>query len=278
MSIDLILAHSGDRFPDHINDCIELASRQNFQIHLILEKKFHNKINQSKIQLAELESVSNSNYKQYHLNNYDAHFRSGFFYRTSSRFILIDNYIKLNDIKSCFHIENDIAIFSDLIKVQFILDNSPHDTAIIMDNPLRCVPSIIWYKNHVASNRLANFIYSNNNLDDMKNLAIYFHQYRNYVTNLPIVPFDLINQEYNINFGNMYHEFESIFDGAAIGQYMYGIDNPADTNGFINETTIYNMSKLCPVLKNNIPEANQDNKKVKINNLHMHCKNLNQLL
>lgn len=278
MSINLILVHSGDRFPDHINDCIELASRQNFQIHLILEKKFHNRINQSKIQLVDLEAVSNSNYKQYRLNNYDTHFRSGFFYRTSSRFILIDNYIKLNDIKSCFHIENDIAIFSDLVKARFILDNSPYDTAIIMDNPLRCVPSIVWYKNYVASDRLANFIYNNNHLDDMKNLAIYFHQYRNHVTNLPIVPFDLIDQQYNINFGNMYNKFESIFDGAAIGQYMYGIDNPAETKGFINETTIYDMSKLRPVLNNNMPEVNKDNKAVKINNLHMHCKNLNQLL
>lgn len=277
MSIDLVLVHSGNRFPTYINDTITLALRYNFNIHLILEQSFHNQILNKNIRLIDLKSVIDDRYKQYTLINYDTQFREGFFPRASSRFILIDNYAKQFNLKYFFHIENDIAIFSNLINTVEYLSTSEYDTALIMDHPLRCVPSIIWYRNTIATDRMANFIYNNNNLDDMKNLAVYFYRYRKYVTNLPIVPFDLIDYSVNINFGNLYNELNSIFDGAAIGQYLYGIDSPDNTKGFINETTIFNPAKMN-ILTDREPYLLLNSSVVPINNLHMHCKNMKQLL
>lgn len=281
MSVDLVLVHSGNRFPSYINDTIALTLKYNFKIHLILEQKFHNLIYHKNIKLIDVDSVIDKRYQQYTLKNYDSQFRNGFFPRTSSRFILIDNYAKQSNLKYFFHIENDIAIFSNLINIQHYLSISQFDTALIMDHPLRCVPSIIWYRDSIASNRMANHIYHNNNIDDMKNLAIYFHKNRKNVTNLPIVPFNLINYSFNINFGNLYNEFHSIFDGAAIGQYLYGIDTTDDSNintkGFINETSVFNVS-TANIIMNNKPELILDSNIIPINNLHMHCKNLKQLL
>ena len=47
---------------------------------------------------------------------------------------------------------------------------------------------------------------------------------------------------YNENF----QEFNSIFDAAAIGQYLGGVDprnSPGDTRGFVNETCVVNYDK-----------------------------------
>jgi hypothetical protein len=282
MATDILLVHSGPLFPSHINDCIALLIKQDFHVHLIIEPELNSFIkNRTAINIVNINDVSDSRYGDYKILNYDTKFREGFFLRTSSRFIIIDNYARLAGLTNFFHIENDIAIFSNLSNIQDYLNKSIYDISIVMDNYFRCVPSIIWYRNCLATNRLANFIYYNNNIDDMKNLARFFHKNRDSVTNFPIVPLDLIDKTYNINYGNMYKEMQSIFDGAAIGQYLYGTDaNNADKNtssGFINETCVIDFSKFH-IEPKPVPKLILENFTVPINNLHMHCKNIQQLL
>jgi hypothetical protein len=115
----------------------------------------------------------------------------------------------------------------------------------------------------------------------MKNLAIYFHKNRSNVTNLPISPYDIIDTRYDINYGNHFEKINSIFDGAAIGQYLFGIDpihSKNCTKGFINETSVINASLLSISFEDKKPYIDFNEKRITINNLHMHCKNLEQLL
>lgn len=281
MAVDIVLVHSGTIFPPHINDCISLLTRQNINVHLILETKFSHCVINKNIEIVSIDDISDKRYNSYDIINYDAKFRDAFYRRTSSRFIIIDNYARSVGLKNFFHIENDIALFSNLSDIQTYLDRTAYDTCLTMDNYWRCVPSIIWYKNTIASNRLSDFICKNNRVDDMQNLAKYFHQNRLYVTNFPIVPFDLFDNKHNINYGNMYKDLQGVFDGAAIGQYLYGIDsnntNKNNTCGFINESCVVDYSKfqIQPKPK---PMLIINNKPVPINNIHMHCKNMGQLL
>jgi hypothetical protein len=281
MVTDILLVHSGPLFPSHINDCITLLVKQDFRVHLIIEPELNSFIKNTTINIVNINDVSDSRYSHYDILNYDTKFREGFFLRTSSRFIIIDNYTKLTGLTNFFHIENDVALFSNLTSIKEYLNKSPYNISIVMDNYFRCVPSIIWYRDSLATNKLANFIYKNNNIDDMKNLAIFFHKNRGSVTNFPIVPFDLVDDSYNINYGNMYNDMKSVFDGAAIGQYLYGTDsNNTDKNifpGFINETCVVDFSKLHIETKP-IPKLILENSATPINNLHMHCKNMRQLL
>jgi hypothetical protein len=280
MATNIVLIHIGSVFPQHINDCVALLSRQKINIHIILEASLHQNITNKKIQIIDINSLIDIRYNNYDIINYDSKFRDSFYRKSSARFIIIDNYVKATGLENFFHIENDIALFSDLNSIQQYLCSSSYDTCLVIDNHWRCVPSIVWYKNSAATSRLSNFIYNNNNLDDMKNLAIYFHLNRNKITNFPIVPFDLFDNQYNINYGNMYTHMLSIFDGAAIGQYLYGIDknnNKNDTKGFINEACVVDFSKFQIQTKPS-PHLIIENKRVPINNLHMHCKNIFQLL
>lgn len=282
MQINLILVHSGNIFPNHINDTIKIAKKHNFDLHLIIDKKFFHLIENKECKLEAIENLEDFRYKTYSIQNHDTNFRDNFFTRTSSRFILLDNYISKNNLYSCFHIENDIALFDNFQQIKNEIEKTDKDTALIMDHPNRCVPSIIWLKNKIASNRLGNFIYDNNKLDDMKNLAKYFLENREKIINLPIVPFDLIDKNTNINFGNYFNIFGSIFDGAAIGQYLYGIDTEdktKNTEGFVNETSVFKPDQYTIWFNDNKdPYIKYKNNDVKINNLHIHSKSLFKLL
>ena len=279
MSVDLILVHSGNTFPSYINSTIKLAKKYISNIHIIIDQQFIDAIEDKNCIVVASNTLEDFRYQTYNIKNYDIKFRDNFFTRTSSRFILLDNYITKNNISSCFHIENDIAVFSDLQQIKTKLDHTNQDTAIIMDHPQRCVPSLVWFKNHISSKRLANFIYDNNTLDDMRNLAQYFLQHKDKIINLPITPFNLIYRD--INFGNYFNILDSIFDGASIGQYLYGIhteETNKNTSGFINETSVFKPDQYLISFKNKEPYIEYDNKQIKINNLHIHSKKLEQLL
>ena len=86
------------------------------------------------------------------------------------------------------------------------------------------------------------------------------------------------------NSKDYYHNvehFDSIFDAAAIGQYLGGID-PMHKNsepGFINETCIFNPSKCTFDWQldeegRKIPLIGCNGRQYKLNNLHIHSKAL----
>jgi hypothetical protein len=72
--------------------------------------------------------------------------------------------------------------------------------------------------------------------NDMENLGKYYNS--QIVEPFPIISiYDNNIQYFNMNF----LKFNGIFDGAAIGQYLGGVDkknDPNDTRGFINETCL----------------------------------------
>lgn len=278
MNNKLILVHSGNIFPTYLNDCIDIALKQEVEIHVLLSSKLHKNILRD-IRLEKIEDYVDEKYLNYSNRSFDNEFRDGFWTRTSSRFFVLSNYAKAKKIESFFHIENDVALIRELSRVQKMLDNSDQDLAIIMDAINRCIPSFMWARNHFVLDDLSNYIFKNNHLHDMSSLASYFHKNREKVLNLPIYP---LHNQGPIDFGNKFEEFGCIFDGAAIGQYLYGIDcieDPdKDTRGFINETCIFNASQFNYKWEQGSLFASHNNKDIPIANLHMHCKNLKQLL
>ena len=76
-----------------------------------------------------------------------------------------------------------------------------------------------------------------------------------------------------------------IFDGAAIGQYLGGVDKrnqDGDTRGFVNETCIvkYNNFEFFWIKKDNLyrPHIYINLKYIPIINLHVHSKELNKFM
>jgi hypothetical protein len=276
--IDVILVHTGNHFYDYINDCIYMLERYKFKIHIIISRNLVNRLDSDNIIVIFAEDYYDERLELYHSDMDD--FRDGFWKRTSSRFILIDNYVTKNKIKSFFHIENDILVFSDFKDIKNVLDNKNEEMFIILDSTNRCIPSIVYFKNFDITNKLSQFIIDNKDIADMYNLFTFYSLNKNIVDNLPIISEELISN--NINFSNCYNDFNSIFDGAAIGQYLGGIDprnNSSNSIGFVNEQCIFNVSNYKYIWNNNEPYMIvKDGSMIKINNLHIHSKNLKKFI
>ena len=278
MAIPLVLVHTGTQFPSYLNDCIALANKQGFDIHLLLSGELHPYVDKSKVKLIIAEDFEDEGFADYQLSNYPQDFKDGFFTRTSSRFLLLHRYAQQTNLKSFFHVENDVALFDDLQTTQKVLEATDKEMFLVMDHPYRCVPSILWFRSSCILAKLAEFLRLSLSHTDMENLAFFFNSYRELVGNLPIID-RCIENDFKIDFNNKLADLQLIFDGAALGQYLFGIDNenPAETVGFINETTVFSPATLNFTWRNQLPYAASAGTN-KIANLHMHCKNLKQLL
>jgi hypothetical protein len=274
MNQQIVLVHTGNYFPDYINDCIAQIKKYNFNIILIISSKLINNILDKSVKIEIAEDYEDSNYLEFNLKNHDNSYADGFWTRTSSRFILLKNYAQKNNLKSFFHIENDVLIFSNLLKVKEQLELSKFECSIVMDSTDRCIPSILWFKDYYILEKISNHIIINNDLNDMDNLSLFFHKNKINICNFPILP-HLIDLP-DINYSNMYETFNSIFDGAAIGQYLGGIHSDPNLKGFINEKTVFNVAKYNYIWENDEPFMVYLDNKIKINNLHIHSKNLKQ--
>ena len=266
-----------NNFQEYILDCIEqLLLWNNKDIDVICNSEFFTYFSkfEDKIKLISKDSLINDDIRKFYQNSkLDTNFRNGFWTETSSRFFYLYNYIRHNNLENVIHIENDIMVYEDLDNLS---KNFKDNMSIIMDSNNRCIPSLIFIKNSTV---LDFFIKSYNygNESDMYTLGKFFNNNRhsNLVNNLPIIN-DI--QFYNNNF----EQFKGIFDAAAIGQYLGGVDPrniSGNTQGFVNETCeikYNNYSFKWRLNSNNLfyPVLINNNQGVKIFNLHIHSKNL----
>lgn len=286
MEVDLIIIHIGTIYPVHLDLCIKrILTQPNVKLHLIISESLIDSVTSKDIKISKVEDYINNNYLNFKINNYDLNFRDGFWQSTSSRFLILDEYVRRLRINSFFHIEHDNLIFGDLLYLKEKLISIKKNMFIVVDSESRAIPSIIFINDNKILSEFCDFMMINQDKNDMKNLFNFFILNDN-VDNLPIIP---TNYEYQllsrigerpsgkINYCNHYELLNCIFDGAAIGQYIGGVDprnQDGDTRGFINETTIFDVSK------NNYNKVNGEyfmvhhNRLIKITNLHVHSKNL----
>ena len=204
--------------------------------------------------------------------------RNGFWQYTLFRFIYINEFIKLTNIKNIFHIENDVMMyesFNKIYELNTINNNSLDKLWVVQDSVTRVIPSLLFFKSSIILNEFVEYIYSVYNsssnilINDMDLLGNYPKELKHF----------LINNENDSNY---------IYDGACLGQYIAGIDlrntlyiennfiNP--TRHFINETSDFkpNTAKFKFVYENNLykPKMYINNKTYNIVNLHIHSKDL----
>ena len=262
-----------ENFQDYIIYNIKQLQLLNYNITIIITD---NLISHFKnIQNIKLVLTSELNDYNYNINcKLDNSFRNGFWKLCSHRLFYLYSYIKKYNITNSFHIENDIMIYNT------IKDFDISKLYITMDSKNRCIPGIIFIPSY---DKLTNLIQNyNNSINDMENLVLFYDNNKDICSTFPIIKqnsFYNNNDMFNCNFNN----FNVIFDGAAIGQYLGGVDpknNFGDTRGFINETCVVDYSKYKFIWKFNLilklyqPYIIIDNIQIPIMNLHIHSKNL----
>ena len=265
-------------FQDYINyNLKQLKLQGNNDIVLITEKRFFRNISENlNIQLIDVNELNTEYLEQFKNNlNIDKNYRNGFWYNCSMRFVYIYEYMRINNITDIIHIENDVMIYDNLdnLKDKFNKDK----IYLYFYNNESVIPGIIYINNHTnLKTILDNY---DMNKGDMENFGKYFNA--SFVEPFPIISINNDETYFNKNFKT----FNSIFDGAAIGQYLGGIDKRNDINadiGYINDACIIKINNYKFYWKkiNDLwnPYIKINNNLVKINNLHIHCKLLENFM
>jgi hypothetical protein len=292
--ITIILVHAGQgSIPSHVRENLELTcqiakkSRVIFLANEINRNHF-NQIIQSLGMLAlgveffSIESIPRSEVTQAFENHssLDRCFRDGFWFYASNRFLILADYIAHSKIENVLHIENDYVLYFDPSD-KYQAFNDFADFAVPLDR-IRAIPGIVWIKNSMVANSVAQYIAENSNLDDMANLGQFcLKNLDGFAKSLPTLP-SAYARERGLDankYSNGIDLFGGIFDGAAIGQYLGGIhrmNNPADTTFFLNESSDLNLNDFSFAwdVSNGIlhPTLSYDDSKTTILGLHIHSK------
>lgn len=285
MEIVFVLLYN---FQEYILDNIENCRRfGNNNIAVLTDEKFKDKFDLD-CNVVTVESLV----PEYSLltKNLQRTFRNGFQQLTSLRFRILYEYMIQHNKKHILHLENDVMIFHDFANFQFHTDK----ILITMDAINRSVPGIMYFPNgDMAKTCYENFDHSKS---DMFNWAYCFHHIRNLVDTLPIyVPktknWDSAADKWDYKLvSNQYDFYNGIFDAAAIGQYLGGIDprnnetnDPSLKAGFVSQDCIIDYSKHKIVweptsVDYKAPFLVVDDTNVPIFNIHVHCKDLRQFM
>lgn len=205
----------------------------------------------------------------------DRSFRDGFWCLTSSRFFYLYYAMRTLHLEHVFHLENDVLIYYHCDKVLRGLDtrflHMPFDTF------QRNIASVVYVPSHDILRRvLEHYDFSAN---DMYNFSR-IRSDTGLVRGLPIFPTCKENEERAFVSEN-YQGI--IFDAAAMGQYLSGIDPrncPGDTRGFVNETCIIKYDEYEFEWRDHKPflRVSPSQECVPIFNLHIHCKDLSRFM
>ena len=201
-----------------------------------------------------------------------------------------------------FHLENDVMLYADLQATLPVFARCYPAMAATFDAPKRCVPGFVYARNRETPARLTRFIVevaaaSKKTPNDMALLAGFRATFgENVLGTLPIIPDGcphIADERLGKDaqraavFWNHFNEFDAIFDAAAIGQYLGGVDprnaGGANTVGFINETCIFDPSCYrygwqMDSLGRRIPFAMDQGRCYRLNNLHIHSKALERFV
>ncbi|PIS02348.1 MAG: hypothetical protein COT85_06170 [Chlamydiae bacterium CG10_big_fil_rev_8_21_14_0_10_42_34] len=227
----------------------------------------------------------------------DTAFREGFWMFTIERFFFLYEFMKSHDVSDVFHLEYDNMLYADVSKfLPTLKRHYENKIAATFDNDSRCIAGLIYISNKAPLKTFLSFVAANahTNQNDMELLAQYKNLAENTsIDNLPIIPPSYADKHTLVSdrmhtttdaaqYSHHFDEFQSIFDAAALGQFLGGIDprNGLSMPGFINESCLFNPAHFQFEWTEDsqgrlIPMMVFGNEKWPIVNLHIHSKNLN---
>jgi hypothetical protein len=220
----------------------------------------------------------------------------GLWLYSTERFLVLNDFMQYYDVENVFHLENDNMLYVNLKELLPIFKEHYPGIGATFDNEDRCIAGFMYISNRHSMHALASYMASLAHLgyNDMESIALFKNNSdAQKIDYLPIIPegyaaaHPLVSSSGHKakqaqKFSNYIELFGSIFDAAAIGQYLGGIDgytHGTSEPGFINESCIFNPSYFTyewikDEMGRKIPYAIYENRKYRINNLHIHCKNL----
>lgn len=292
--LTIIFVHSGKATPpvcmvDSVAIACQVACSSNVLVlvnesqilYLQNQMKIRHQIQPLNLQWVSIESLGKFNLSSHFLENSkaDRGFRNGFWLHTANRFMLLADLMMSLGLENCIHLENDNLLYFDPnTKLDIFIT---HARFAVPFDRTRVIPGIVWFKDAEIALELAKYIADHSNVHDMDAIRQFCDSKLFDTKPLPTMSLAYaISKQLSIeNYCDGYERFGGIFDAAAIGQYIGGVDFRnimGDSRFFINETSDLNMSE-CNVsweyegIKRHLM-LNMQGEDVKVLSLHAHSK------
>ncbi len=294
----IVFIHIGSELPLYLNDSIRNARLFNpdCPIYLIANgsalENLSAPLKEQNLHLISCESLEKTaEHLQYKDNIPGGPNADGFWVWTSERFLYLDDFIRQYELSHVFHLENDVMLYADLQELFPTFQKYYRGIGATFDHDSRCIPGFFYYDNPQVSHALATCFASeaHHGHNDMGMIPICRKKAcPSDIQFLPIIP-DTYATHYPLvaRFGyrsqnpglywNHFEDFQSIFDAATIGQYL--CSDPE--NRFVNESCLFDPSLfgyewILDDKGRKVPFMLFQGEKYRINNLHIHCKQLHR--
>lgn len=277
MEIVLVMLNT---FQEYILDAVQcLRKFNNDKIVVLTDCVMINIFKERNIKVVAVEGFMPT-YKEYKQNLANT-YRDGFWQLALYRFKILEAYMRHHKKQSIIHIENDVLVYKNLSDLNLQESNK---ILLTMDSPTRCIPGIMYIPSADTLQHCLNHF--KEDFNDMENWGRCFNDLPHLIDTLPIFPTDPSRPEIE-HITKNYGQYDCIFDAAAIGQYVGGVDPrnmKGDSTGFVNETCLINYSKYNVVWKTDptynmlAPFLQVGSLDVPIVNLHIHCKDLKNFI
>jgi len=299
---NFVQVHLGKSVPPHLYEQLRQTRLINpsEQIYLILSEGAEADIKVLRaldVVVVRRESlVPCQNHKDFlRRNRFSKKSLGGFWLFTSERFYAIESFLRAFRIENIIHSENDVMLYESAGRLLPSLITHCPRIGVTMDADTRCVPGFVFIRDYDALSTMNEFIIRKalrSTKNDMRAIAVFMNQGSvGSCSALPVIPsvyrkaYPLINAEGERGERPWYDEafgvFGGVFDAAALGQYLGGIDpkiSDSDTRGFISETAVYDPRNFNLHWKTESglrkPYGTVGDVEFPIFNLHIHSKRL----
>lgn len=283
----VVLVHLGQYIPSYLSDCVQqikLWMPEN-PIYLLLDPRGFSQLDSTTRSLVELISTDQIPLTPEHIMFHekctlDKHFRSGFWWYALERFMTLSDLCTWKpSIAPFFHLENDNLIYQHLQNLVPLLQELGYRMGATFDSPQRCIPGIVYFGDPTAAIDLGRWIAVQcGDKNDMEMLCMFYLQHADWFQSLPTTPPDYPDKLLNF-FTHNIERFQCIFDAAALGQYIGGVDprnsGGRSTLGFINETSHLKPNRVRILWKQNSEGLWYSTvNDLPVVNLHIHSKDL----
>jgi hypothetical protein len=247
---------------EFVYDCVKQIKLWNptSTIHLCINNNEHNKpyIEGLKeyVNFVYIEDLEMTYQHKIFVQTYTNMSMNGFWRYTMERFFVVEEAMRKLNLKNVFHLEIDNMIY---FKVDEILEKCKSIDKILIpsDSERRYIAGTCFINNPDSLNVLNRYFTEHCvNKDEMHSIMSFTKVHKE-VDTWPVLPpgdnMSLIYEDRkhcvnDINRISKYAElFGGVFDAAAIGQQIFGIDkihNINNTDGFVNKDSIFDISRV----------------------------------
>jgi hypothetical protein len=253
MACPFILIHMGPTFPLHVNTCIQQILKWNPDERVVfVADEVHREKVTAPCEFVSLESVP-SGVKRTAFQErcrLDSNFRGGFWKFSTERLFVLEDYLIFSGINECIHIENDNMVY---FTASYMLPKLREEYVGLAAPYLgkgEMTFGILYVKNAHALSDMNIFILglSHTGDNEMKLGCRFFLTNHDEADFLPTVSNECEIRDNDYHFATAHGSaFRGVWDAAAYGQYLGGIDERNDAGrqiGFVNETCAFRTDQF----------------------------------